>query len=182
MNQSAHLIDSDITLLRERYNEALQMQGIPCKYQYPGMPDSNVQGETVVDTYSDEIETHVFFEGSPKVRTFKRYGWVVENNQDLPFLIHCSYNLPHVQKDSLFKLSGEYTDMPERIFKVTEISYDLQAPDHIVCQIVPVYDKEHVTGRTKQEIKETFNRSNYFLKQDVDYRGDDRDNSKKGDE
>lgn len=176
---SIHLIQSDILLMRKRYDEALSMQGIPCKYQFPHLPDSNVQGEAMIDSYSSEIDTHVFFDGSPKVKTFKRYGWVVENDKNLPFLIHCSFNLPNVQKDSLFRIAGQYANIPDRVFRVIEITYDLQAPDHLICQIVPVYDKQAV-GRTKTEVSSTYNRSNHFLKQDVDYRGNPRDNSLKG--
>lgn len=176
---SLHLIDRDILLMRRRYDEALQQQGIPCKYQFPNLADSNVQGESVVDSYSVEMDTHVFFDGSPKAKTYKRYGWVVENDKDLPFLIHCSFNLPHVQKDSIFRIGGQYAELPDRIFKVTEITYDLQAPDHLICQIIPVYDKQ-IVGRTKKEVEKTFNKSNHFLKQDVDYRGNVRDNSLKG--
>lgn len=168
---SVNLIGEDIKLMRDRYDEALEMQGIPCTYQYPKFPTTNAQGESVVDSMSAKIETHVFFDGNPKVKTFKRYGWVVENDKDLPFLIHCSFNLPHVQKDSIFSISGQYSELPERVFRVKEITYDLQAPDHIIVQVVPVYDKKDVVGRTKEEVKRTYNKSNTFLKQNVDYRG-----------
>lgn len=166
-----HLIQEDIKLMRARYDDALKMQGIPCQYQYPNMADTNAQSESVVDSYSELISTHVFFDGNPKVKTYRRYGWVVENNQDLPFLIHCSYNLPKLQRDSLFRLSGMFADVPERVFRVKEISYDLQCPDHAVVQVIPVYDKEQLTGRTKKEVEMTFNSSNHFIKQPVDYRG-----------
>ena len=53
---SVNLIGPDIQLIRNRYDEALQMQGIPCKYQFPNMADSNAQGEPVIDNYSDMIE------------------------------------------------------------------------------------------------------------------------------
>lgn len=167
---SVNLIGEDIKIMRVRYDEALDMQGIPCKYQYPNMPDTNAQGESVIDSYSEMIDTHIFFDGNPKVKTYKRFGWVVENNQDLPFLVHCSFNLPFLQRDSLFHLSGQYTGMPDRVFRVTELTCDLQAPDHIVAQVVPVYDKQTV-GRTKKEIEKTFNKSNYFLRTPTDYRG-----------
>lgn len=178
--ESTRLIQDDVKLMRARYDEALRMQGIECTYQYPAIAGSNTQGETLVDSYSDPIPSYVFFEGEPKVKTFKRLGWVVENDKQLPFLIHCSFQLPHLQKDSLFRIKGQYADLPERIFKVTEITYDIQAPDHLVCQIIPVYEKE-LTGRTQEEVSSTFNTSNHFLKQPVDYRGDYRDNSLKGD-
>lgn len=168
---SVNLIGEDIKLMRSRYDEALDMQGIPCKYQYPNMPDTNAQGESVIDSYSEMIGTHIFFDGNPKVKTYKRFGWVVENNQDLPFLVHCSFNLPFLQRDCLFHMSGQYTGMPDRIFRVTELSCDLQAPDHMVAQVIPVYDKQTV-GRTKKEIEKTFNKSNYFLRTPIDYRGE----------
>lgn len=172
---SVNLIGEDIKLMRDRYDEALEMQGIPCTYQYPKFPTTNSQGESVVDSMSAKITTHVFFDGNPKVKTFKRYGWVVENDKDLPFLIHCSFNLPHVQKDSIFSISGQYSELSERVFRVKEITYDLQAPDHIIVQVVPIYDKKDVVGRTKEEVKRTYNRSNTFLKPNVDYRGNYHD-------
>lgn len=167
---SVNLIGEDIKLMRSRYDEALDMQGIPCKYQYPNMPDTNAQGEAVIDSYSEMIDTHIFFDGNPKVKTYKRFGWVVENNQDLPFLVHCSFNLPFLQRDCLFHMSGQYTGMPDRVFRVTELTCDFQAPDHMVAQVIPVYDKQTV-GRTKKEIEKTFNKSNHFLRTPIDYRG-----------
>lgn len=168
---SINLIGEDIKLMRARYNEALEMQGIPCKYQFPNMATTNEQGEPLIDSYSDMIDTHIFFEGSPKVKTFKRLGWVVENDKDLPFLLHCSFDLPNLQKDSLFHMSGQYTGMPDRTFRVTELTCDFQAPDHMIAQVVPVYDKKQTVGRTKKERQNTFKTSNHFLTEPVDYRG-----------
>lgn len=166
-----NLIGPDIKLMRKRYDEALELQGVPAKYQYPNMPGTNAQGEPVADSYSEMQDVHIFFDGSPKVKTFKRYGWVVENNEDLPFLIHCSFNLEHMQRDCLFRISGQYSELPDRVFRVTEITYDMQAPDHLVCQVIPVYDEQAV-GYTKKEVEKKFDKSNHFLKRDVDYRGD----------
>lgn len=165
-----NLINSDIKLMRKRYDEALLLLGVPVQYQYPNLPESNTFGEAVVDSYSELIDTHVIFDGTPKIKTYKRYGWVVANDENLPFLIHCSYNLPKLQKDCIFRFSGQYSDMPDKIFRVTEMSYDLQCADHIVCQVVPVYDKQ-IVGRTEIEIQQTYNKSNTFMKDPTDYRG-----------
>ena len=166
-----NLIGKDIELMRKRYDEALDMQGIPCKYQFPHMANSNRQGEPLIDSYSDMIDTSIFFDGNPKLKTYKRYGWVVENDKDLPFLIHCSFNLPNLQKDSLFHIAGQYTGMPDKIFRVTELTCDMQAPDHMIAQVIPVYDKKQTVGRTDKEIENTFNKSSHFIKQPTDYRG-----------
>ena len=165
-----NLVGRDVTLWRKRYDEALLLNGIPAKYQYPLMADTNNQGESVIDSYSDVQDIFIFFDSNPKIKTFRRYGWVVDNDADLPFLIHCSWNLPHVQKDSLFIFSGQYSEMPDRKFRVVEITYMIDSPDHLVCQVVPAYDEQTV-GRTKQEIKKTFNKSNHFIKPNHDYRG-----------
>lgn len=165
-----NLVGEDINLNRLRYDEALNLQGIPCTYQYPSITESNVHGESVPDSMSQKHDTYVFFDGNPKVKTYKRYGWTVENDQDLPFLIHCSWNLPHVQKDSIFNIGGQYTGLPDRMFRVTEITYDMQAPDHLICQVIPVYDDKPI-GRFRKETEQKFNKSNTFLKQPTDYKG-----------
>lgn len=165
------LIQEDIKLMRARYNEALELQGIACTYQFPNLATTNTQGEPLIDSYSELIETHIFFDSNPKVKTLKRFGWVVDNSDDLPFLVHCSWDLPHLQKDAIFRIAGQYSELPERIFRVTNISYDLQAPDHLVATIIPVYDENQIVGRTQKETAKVYNKSNRFLKQEVDYRG-----------
>lgn len=166
-----NLIGPDIKLMRKRYDEALQLQGIQVEYQYPNIPGTNVQSESLIDSYSEPIKTFIFFEGTPKVKTFKRLGWVVENDSELPFLVHCSFELPHVQRDSIFRIAGQYAEIPDRIFRVTEVTYDAQAPDHLICQIIPSYD-DKIVGRTPVEVRQTFDTSNHFLKNETDYRGD----------
>ena len=166
-----NLIGPDIKLMRNRYDEALSLQGIPCKYQYPLFAGTNTQGESLVDSYSEYVDTNIFFDGNPKVKTYKRLGWTVENDKNLPFLIHCSFNLSNLQRDCLFTLSGQYTGLPDRIFKVTELTTDIQAPDHVIAQVVPVYD-DAPQGRTRKEIQKTYNKSSHFIRPQTDYRGD----------
>ena len=75
-----------------------------------------------------------------------------------------------MQRDSIFRIAGMYAEIPDRMFRVTEITYDLQTPDHLVCQVIPAYD-EKIVGRTEVEVKQTFSSSNHFFKQETDYRG-----------
>lgn len=167
-----NLLGSDIKLMRSRYDEALKLQGIPAKYQFPTRAQSNVQGESLVDFFSIPENTHVFFDGNPKVKTIKRYGWVVENTDELPMLVHCSFNLQNLQRDCLFTFSGLYTGLQDRVFRVLDLTYDIQAPDHIVCKVVPVYNKEEAAGRTKKEVAQKFNKSHTFMKNNENYRGE----------
>ena len=177
--RSQNLITSDVLIMRQYYDDALDMQGIPAKYQYPNFAQSNTQGEPVIDSYSLPQDVHIFFEGSPKLKTFKRLGWVVENSEDLPLLIHCSFNLPHLQKDCLFEIIGQFSDLPGRKFRVTELTSDLQCPDHVTCQVVPAYERPAV-GKTDKEVSLKYNKSNTFIRQNSDYRGN-YNVAKKGD-
>ena len=155
-----NIVGRDIELYRKLYDDALEMRGVPAIYQFPHLATSNTQGEAVVDSYSDEIKTHIFFDGAPKMKTYKRLGWVVENDKDLPFLIHCSFHLPSLQKDSIFRIAGQYTGMPERTFRVTELTCSIEAPDHMIAQVVPVYEKNEkgIAIEKKTEIDFVINR------------------------
>jgi hypothetical protein len=55
------------------------------------------------------------------------------------------------------------------------------AADHLVCQVVPIANGQPITGRTRKEVAQTFNKSNHFLKENTDYRGDYIDDSHPGD-
>lgn len=167
-----NLIGPDILLMRNRYDEALKLRGIPAKYQHPLNPTTNESGDPVIDMYSPEEDVYIFLESNPKVKTLKRLGWVVDTQKDqLPMIIHVSWNTKNLQRDSIFSFSGLYANIPDRRFRVTEITYDLECPDHLVCKVVPVYDN-NIVGRTDKEVAQTFNKSNKFIKNIADYRGD----------
>lgn len=178
---SNHLIGSDILLMRKRYTEALSMQGQKCQYQFPNFAKPNDQGEAEIDAYSEPMDTFVFLDGNPKVKTYKRYGFVADNDSDLVPLLHCSWDLPNVQKDSIFTYAGLYSGLEPRKYRVTEITYDAMCPDHLICKVVLIANGQPIVGRTKREIAQTFNKSNHFLKQNTDYRGDYYGNNHKGD-
>lgn len=167
-----NLIGPDILLMRSRYDEALKLRGIPAKYQHPLNPTTNESGDTIIDMYSPEEDVYIFLESNPKVKTLKRLGWVVDTQKDqLPMIIHVSWNTKNLQRDSIFSFSGLYANIPDRKFRVTEITYDLECPDHLVCKVVPVYDN-NIVGRTDKEVAQTFNKSNKFIRNTADYRGD----------
>lgn len=167
-----NLIGKDILLMRKRYDEALRLRGIPCQYQYPILAETNTQGEPVIDSYSEKEDIAIFLDSNPSAKTFKRYGWVVENSDNLPMLIHCSWNLKHLQKDSIFRIAGLYTEVDARIFRVKELGYMMECPDHLTATVIPVYDETTLLGRTDKEIEKTFNKSNHFLKSDTTYYGE----------
>ena len=178
---SNHLIGNDILLMRKRYNEALEMQGQPCTYQFPNFAKPNEQGEPEIDSYSEPMDTFVFLDGNPKVKTYKRYGFVADNDSDLVPLLHCSWDLPNVQKDSIFTYAGLYSELEPRKYRVLDITYDAMCADHLICRVLLIANGQPIVGRTKKEIEQTFTTSNHFLKNEVDYRGNPYTTDHEGD-
>lgn len=95
---SQNLVQEDIKLMRDRYDEALEMLGIPAKYQFPNIPDSNLYGEPVIDSYSVPEDVYIFFESAPKLKTFKRLGWVVEMMGIFHFLFIVVFIYPNSRR------------------------------------------------------------------------------------
>lgn len=71
---SQNLIQEDIKLMRDRYDEALEMLGIPAKYQFPNIPDSNLYGEPVIDSYSVPEDVYIFLKVLQSLRHSNVWG------------------------------------------------------------------------------------------------------------
>ena len=141
--------EEEVQYLRDAFKETVRQLGVPFIYQYPLGNDIDSFAQPAPDSYSREIEVYGIFDGEPKLKTYKNLGWVVEKNDNLPFLIHVPFDTERIQKNALFKIKGQFTGIPDRLFQVTELSTALVCPDHIVCQIVPL------VGNTPPMIKET---------------------------
>jgi len=163
----------DVEFLRCCYDMALELQGVPCEYQYPLKNDYNIHGEQSADAFSEIIHTFVGVEADPKISTLRKIGWVVENSSDLPFLLHVSFSLPGLQKGSKFKISGLYTELPAREFVVERITVPFQAPDHVIVEVIPQYDKKNRgIAEDKAEVEKMLDREELFFVEPTDYRGD----------
>lgn len=140
---------NEVEYLRRQFNATVEQLGVLFKYQYPLNNDLDDFNQPAPDGYSKEYDVYGIFDGEPKLKTYKNLGWVVEKSDNLPFLIHVPFDTPNIQKNALFKISGQLTGIAPRIFQVTELSTTLVCPDHIVCQIVPL------VGNTPPKVKET---------------------------
>ena len=171
--QDVNLIQSEeVEILRAYYDEALEMQGVPCTYQYPLKNDYNIHGEQAADAFSEPINTFVGIEAEPKISTIRKLGWVVENDSDLPFLLHVSFGLPELQKGCKFMFAGLHTNLPAREFVVERMTIPFQAPDHMIVEVIPQYDtKNRGIAEDPISVAKMLDKEELFFEEPTDYRG-----------
>lgn len=153
----------DVDLGREYFKESCELYGIDIDYRYPIGNGENVQGEPDPFTYSPTIKIRGIFEGTPKASTFKKLGWAVENQKELPFLIHLPWDVPKIQRNCIVTFSGAFSGVPARSFLVTELTTSLILPSCITCQIVPLRGGKLPEQETVVEKKERLSRPYTFL-------------------
>lgn len=157
--------EQEVIYLRNRFVETVKELGVPFIYQYPLGNDLDDFAQPAPDGYSQELEVYGIFDGEPKLKTYRNLGWVVEKSDNLPFLLHIPFSTPHIQKGCLFKTSGQFTGIAERVFQVTELTTGLVCPDHIVCQIVPlVGNTPPRTAETRREVAKKNAEPRRFIK------------------
>jgi len=166
------IVDEEVQMLREMYDEGLEMQGVPVQYQYPLKNDYNLYGEQAADAFSELIDTFCGVEAQPKIATLKKLGWVVENSSELPFLLHVSFNLPEIQKGSKFFFAGLHTGLPTREFVVERMSMEFQVPDHIICEVIPQYRKDGGIAEDAVAKQKLLDKETLFFEEESDYRGE----------
>lgn len=157
----------EVDYLREQFKETVKQLGVRFTYQYPLGNNVDDFAQPAPDGYSCELEVYGIFDGEPKLKTYRNLGWVVEKNDNLPFLIHIPFDTEHIQKGALFKTAGQLTGIEARIFQVTELTTELVCPDHIVCQIVPlVGNTPPRTAETRREIAQKNSQPRRFMRND----------------
>lgn len=159
--------EEEVIYLREAFKETVYQLGVPFIYQYPLGNDLDNFNQPAPDGYSQEIEVYGIFDGEPKLKTYKNLGWVVEKSDNLPFLLHIPFDTPYIQKNGIFKIKGQYANIPNRIFQITELSTNLVCPDHIICQIVPlVGNTVPLTKETRRDVSIKNREPRRFLRKD----------------
>lgn len=157
--------EREVDYLRRQFKETVLQLGVLFKYQYPLGNNLDDFAQPAPDGYSKELDVYGIFDGEPKLKTYRNLGWVVEKNDNLPFLIHIPFDTEHIQRGALFKIDGQFTGIEARVFQVTELTTGLVCPDHIVCQIVPlVGNTPPKTAESRREVAIKNKEPRRFLK------------------
>lgn len=153
----------DVDLGREYFKEACELYGVDIEYKYPIGNSEDGQGEPNPITYSPKELIRGVFEGTPKASTFKKLGWAVENQRDLPFLLHLPWDTKNLQRGCIVTFSGAMAGVPARSFLVTELTTALILPTRISCQITPLRGDRIPVQETRTEKKEKLSQPYQFL-------------------
>lgn len=163
------IVPEEIDYLRQQFNFTVKQVGVLFQYRYPLNNKIDYFNQPAPDGYSERMPIYGIFEGEPKLKTYRNLGWVVEKNDNLPFLIHVPFDVPHIQRGCLFEIDGQITAIKSRLFQVTELSTGLVCPDHIICQIVPlVGNSRPLTEETERDLNRKNSEPRRFLKNQTD--------------
>lgn len=146
------LFQHDATIYRRFFKEQAKLLGIPALYQYPIEMDHTAHAQEDPKGYSDPIPLDIIFDQSPKLKTWKKLGWVPESPEDNSYLIQVPYDTPNLQKGSLITLPSPLPLIPSRVFKITEITVDQVLPDSWYCKVAPKFEK--MNALTEEDYKD----------------------------
>ena len=160
------IVPEEIEYLREQFKHTVYEVGVEFQYRYPLNNNIDFFNQPAPDGYSERMPVFGIFEGAPKLTTYRTLGWVVEKTDNLPFLIHVPFDVPHIQRGCLFEIDGQVTSIETRLFQVTQLTTGLVCPDHIVCQIVPLVGNHRpLTEQTERDIAKKNSEPRRFLKE-----------------
>lgn len=148
------LINSDAELLRHFFKEAAKLRGIQVLYQYPIDMTFSKYAEEDPRGYSEFEEIDVIFEENPNIRTLKRYNWITEDRQEVPYMCHFCYDTKKLSKGCRIQIPSPTEDGGGRLFVVTDIRTSLEYPEAWTCKLAPVFHKKPNPEVVEKQIKE----------------------------
>lgn len=160
------IVPQEIEYLRKQFKFTVEQIGVEFRYKYPLNNSIDFFNQPAPEGYSEGESVYGIFDGDPKLETYKNLGWVVEDNDNLPFLIHVPFDVPHIQRGCLFESDGQITSIESRLFQVTKLTTALVCPDHIVCQIVPlVGNTRPLTEEDERDLAKKNSEPRRFIKE-----------------
>lgn len=137
-NRRGSLIKNDALIHRRYFKEVLRLMGIDGMYYQikPGTSHYNESGEFSA-LYEKPIPCQFIFDQVPTVSTLKKLGWITELDREFP-LVHVDYDLPDLQKGTLFLVEDPLREGKGRLFRVNKIQLGILYPVCATCQVAPV--------------------------------------------
>lgn len=149
------LINSDSTIFRDYFKEAAKLLGIQVKYSYPIDMTFSQYGDEDPRGFSEAKEIDIIFEENPNIRTLKKYGWVTENSDEVPYMAQFAYDTPNLAKGCRIEIPspiGMEKKINGRLFVVTDIHTSLEFPEAWMCKLAPVFADKPVPQEVEQKV------------------------------
>ena len=133
------LLNKDIKLHRQWFNEMVRLIGIYVIYRAP-KPDKRYTTYAEIESNYEkpELVGCIFNEHLPQ-QTLKKMGWMSELDESAS-VIDVPYDLPGLQQGALFIVPSGLDTGKGRLFRVTKLTNSIIYPASITCQIVPEYE------------------------------------------
>ena len=133
------LLNKDIKLHRQYFEEMVKLLGINCIYKAP-RPSKEYDGHGELDSkYYEPKIVGCIFQEHPDQKTLKKQGWVAEL-QEGSSMIHVPYDLPHLEQGALFIVPSGLDHAKGRVFRVIQMQNIMVYPASIACEIAPEYE------------------------------------------
>ena len=158
------LLNKDIALHRQYFNEMVRLLGVQVIYKAPrGDKSYNLHSEIEGNFYEPKLVGCIFDE-HPTQQTLKKMGWVHEL-QENSSIIHVPYDLEYLQRGALFIVPSGIDNAEGRLFRVTTISNIMVYPASVACEIVPEY--KNTFEKASQNFKQQD--FNLLIQEEEDY-------------
>ena len=146
----------NIQLHRIYFKQMTKLIGINALYRAPlDTKDYDMYGELDANYYPP-IQVGVIYEDHPTQKTAKKMGWNAELN-DGSTLIVVPYDLPKLQKGSLFIIPSGLDNSEGRVFRVIQMKVTAIYPSEITCELAPVLKNELERSQVTDYSKSNFN-------------------------
>ena len=138
-NKYGSLLNSNIKLHRQWFNEMVSLHGINVIYRAV-KPGKKWTSYAEIDTnFEPPTLEGCIFDEHPTQQTLKKIGWASEL-QEGSSIIHVRYDLPSIQQGALFIVPSGLDDGKGRPFRVIKLTNGIVYPASITCEIVPEYE------------------------------------------
>ena len=138
-NKYGLLLNQDITLHRQYFEECVRLLGINVVYRAPRPGKHYTTYAEIKSNYENPEVVGCIFEEHPEQQTLKKLGWISELSENAS-IISVPYDLKGLQQGALFIVPSGLDNAEGRLFRVTKLSNIMVYPASITCQIVPEYE------------------------------------------
>lgn len=136
------LTKQDSRIFRNFFKEAAYLRGITVGYSYP----ISVQ-TTIYTEYETEMSTpedmNIIFDENPRPNTLKKLGWVSENKEDKPYIMHLPFDAKNLCTLCEVEIPPiDVLNEKPRKFRINKITTLLEYPDCYTCLVAPIFESD----------------------------------------
>lgn len=141
-NKYGTLLNSNIKLHRDYFNEMCSLIGIQVIYRAPREGKHYTTYGELDSNFYEPLTVGCIFVEHPDQQTLKKIGWVSEL-QDTSSLINVPYDLPRLQQGALFIIPSGIDNAKGRVFRVVKLTNSIVYPSSITCEIIPEFEDSY---------------------------------------